>query len=111
MIDVGERIRKLRKERGISAKEIAVSLGVSPSFIPGIDKGKYKCSLESLDKICTVLGITLHDFFEPDKQATELPPDIRRLVDLANRLTPKQREILLAAAEECARLNSENKGE
>ncbi|HMM20728.1 MAG TPA: helix-turn-helix transcriptional regulator [Selenomonadales bacterium] len=90
LIDVGSRIRRLRLERGISAKEVAISLGVSPSFISGIEKNTNKCSLENLDRICTVLGVTLGDFFAEDRE--ELSPELHRLLASAQKLTPEQLE-------------------
>ncbi len=92
LFDVGGRIRKLRKERGISAKEIAISLGVSASFISGIERNTDKCSLENLERICQVLGVTLAGFFaEPPE---ELGPELMRLLETARKLTPEQREHL-----------------
>ncbi|WP_425060205.1 hypothetical protein SCACP_08740 [Sporomusa carbonis] len=92
MFDIGSRIRELRAERGISAKEIAISLNVTPSFISGIEKGNNKCSLENLERICNVLGITISDFFAQGKP--DLEPDLQRLLDAAKRLTPDEREYL-----------------
>lgn len=93
MINVGSRIRKIRKNRGISAKEIAISLGVSSSFISGIEKGTNKCSLENLERICETLGITLGEFFT-DPQSSDIPPDLRRLVDKLKGLPPEKINIL-----------------
>lgn len=92
LIDIGSRVRYLRKKKGISAKEIAVSLRVSPSFISGIEKGVNKCSLENLDKICVVLDISLADFFS-DK-APELPPEVRQVCKKLQKLTPEKLKIL-----------------
>jgi len=105
---IGERLRFFREQVGISGKYLAEQAGLVPSQIYKIESNTTKPSLDSLERICDVLGITMGEFFADD-QAPELSPDIRRLVDLANRLTPKQREILLAAAEEWAGLNQ--KGE
>ncbi len=90
LFDVGGRIRKLRKERGISAKEVAISLGVSASFISGIENNTDKCSLENLERICRVLGVTLAGFFaEPSE---DLAPELMRLLETAKKLSPEQRE-------------------
>lgn len=90
LFDVGGRIRKLRTERGISAKEVAISLGVSASFISGIEKNNDKCSLENLERICQVLGVPLAEFFaEP---TNDLDPELLRLLETAKKLTPEQRE-------------------
>ncbi|MEW5954875.1 MAG: helix-turn-helix transcriptional regulator [Bacillota bacterium] len=107
MVDVGRRITEIRTSQGISLTNLAKRSGIAQSSLSYIESGKAQPTVETVHKICTTLGLTLSDFFSD--QTPELPPDIRRLVDLANRLTPKQREILLAAAEEWAGLNQ--KGE
>lgn len=63
MYDIGRRIRELRKEKNISAKEVSIALGVSSAFISGIESGKNKCSIENLKRICDVMGIDLAEFF------------------------------------------------
>ena len=98
LIDIGFRIRKLRKERGVSAKEIAISLAVSPSFISGIEKGTNKCSLENLDKICQTLNISISDFFadtqEPEQEL--LPLEVRQIFEKVKNLHPDKLKVLNA---------------
>ncbi|NPV72885.1 MAG: helix-turn-helix transcriptional regulator [Pelotomaculum sp.] len=108
-MDTANRIKQLREQFGINRAELARKSGVSLSYLNEIERGIKSPTEITLRKICSALGITLSEFFSD--QPPELPPEVRRLVDLANRLTPKQREILLAAAEEWAGLNQKEKGE
>ncbi|MFZ5642509.1 MAG: helix-turn-helix domain-containing protein [Bacillota bacterium] len=98
LINIGSRIRELRKEQGISAKEIAVSLGVTPSFISGIEKGTTKCSLDNLDKICVVLGVSLAEFFS--EESDHFSPEINRVIEKVKRLSTRQLKILEATLDE-----------
>lgn len=98
LINIGNRIRELRKERGISAKEIAVTLGVSSSFISGIEKGTNKCSLENLDKICTVLGVSLAEFFAD--RNPELSPELLQVLEKTKKLSPRQLQVLSTVLDE-----------
>ncbi|MEW6698650.1 MAG: helix-turn-helix transcriptional regulator [Bacillota bacterium] len=104
-MEIGNRIRELRQKVGLSGRALAIKVGLDPSQINKIEHNINKPSLEALEKICTALGITLSEFFSDTQEQEPLPPDIRRLLGLAHRLTPRQREILLAAAEEWAELN------
>ncbi|MCL6557694.1 MAG: helix-turn-helix domain-containing protein [Firmicutes bacterium] len=108
-MDVGKRIKQLRKAKNISERELAELTSISQPVINRLENNNRSADVDSIERICSALGITLAEFFAD--QAPEMPPDIRRLVDLANRLTPKQREILLAAAEEWAGLNRKEKRE
>lgn len=96
LIDIGCRIRELRKEQGISAKEIAISLGVSPSFISGIENGINKCSLENLDKICTTLGITLAEFFTDTQVSEPEPPEVKQIYSKVKKLPLDKLKVLNA---------------
>ncbi|MCG8400856.1 MAG: helix-turn-helix domain-containing protein [Firmicutes bacterium] len=106
-MDIGQRIKIARERQGISMNALSKKSGAAQSAISEIESGKRQPTFEVLEKIVTGLGLTLSDFFSD--HAPELPPEIRQLVDLAQRLTPRQREILLAAAKEWAGLNQ--KGE
>ncbi|NPV72880.1 MAG: helix-turn-helix transcriptional regulator [Pelotomaculum sp.] len=80
-MDIGDRIRSIRTSKRITASMIAKEIGVAQSFISAIENGTKKCSLETLDKICKILGITLSEFFAIEGQdLAQLPPDIWELV-------------------------------
>lgn len=67
--EIGNRIKKLREAKGISKCKLASEAGVSPSYIPDLEAGKKCPTVEVLDSICEVLGITIREFFNaPDEQ-------------------------------------------
>jgi len=54
----GEKLRKLRKKKGLSQKELAEKLGYSSnSYISDIEKGLFLPSKEKLKKIAKVLKV------------------------------------------------------
>ena len=54
----GEKLRKLRKKRGLSQKDLAEKLGyVSNSYISDIEKGVFLPSKEKLKKIAKALKV------------------------------------------------------
>ena len=92
MINVGERIRQLRKAKNITSTNLAQKLGVTQSFISGIETSRKKCSLETLDAICTLLDISLTDFFQEDE--TELEANLKELLNASKNLTVEQRDLM-----------------
>lgn len=64
-VQLGERFRTLRLERGISVRTLAKRVGFSPSFISQIEKGQVSPSIGSLERMGEVLGVALVGFFEP----------------------------------------------
>lgn len=54
-MEINERIRKIRKERGITAKFVAEKVNISPALLSEIERGKLNVSIK--------LAIDLADFF------------------------------------------------
>ncbi len=61
---IAERLKQLRKEKGYSNYEhIAFDLGMSRSAYWRLETGA-NFELKTLIKICTVLGVSLEEFFK-----------------------------------------------
>jgi transcriptional regulator with XRE-family HTH domain/mannose-6-phosphate isomerase-like protein (cupin superfamily) len=73
--DLGERIRARRAELGLSVREIARRLNVSPSLISQIERGKATPSVGTLYAITTELGLSLDALFaDPAGEALSAAP-------------------------------------
>ena len=66
---VGERLRALRRERGLSLTQVASQIGISASFLSQVETGKVHPSVASLLSIANLLGVSLDDLF--DRAAAE----------------------------------------
>ena len=62
--DVGNRIRYLRKQRGISQEKLALIAGIDMTYLAGIESGKRNATIISLEKIINALGVSMKDFFD-----------------------------------------------
>ena len=65
--DVGPRLRAHREQRGLSLRELARRLGVSPSAISQIETGKSRPSVSTLYSIVSELGMSLDELFGAPK--------------------------------------------
>jgi len=63
MIEVGQRVRLLRQERGWTLANLAERCELSASFISQLERGLCSISIPSLETICGALGVTLSEFF------------------------------------------------
>jgi len=69
--EVGERLRTRRRARGLSLRELAVRLGVSPSLISQIERGRARPSVSTLFAIASELDASLDELlFNDERQAT-----------------------------------------
>lgn len=58
-MSLGERIQKIRRERGFTQKKLSDSIGLSRSYLADIEHDRYNPSLETLDKISSKLNISI----------------------------------------------------
>ena len=59
MIVYRELLKRLRKEKGLSQKQLAMQAGITQPFMNEIESGKKKPSIDVLFKLCEVLDITV----------------------------------------------------
>ena len=62
--DFALRLARLREKKGVSARDMSLSLGQNPGYINNIETGKSKPSLEGIFFICEYLGVTPSEFFD-----------------------------------------------
>jgi len=65
-VDVGERLRELRRFRRCTLRAIAERSGLSESFLSQVERGRSSASIASLKRIADALGVSMADLFEPD---------------------------------------------
>jgi transcriptional regulator with XRE-family HTH domain len=59
----GNRLRTLRKEKGLSQEELAIKSGLNRPYISAIEKGKRNVSLEVMGKLAGALRVGMGEFF------------------------------------------------
>lgn len=79
VVFVGSKIRRLRKERGLTQSALAEMIGVQQSDLCRMENGEYKVSLDTLFKVLGVFRLNIGDFFH-DEHAERGSKDIDREV-------------------------------
>lgn len=64
---IGENIRLLRLQKGLSQEQLALSAGVNTSYIGQLERGEKNPTIKILEKISTALEIHIIDLFAPYK--------------------------------------------
>lgn len=91
------RLTKLRQSKGISARDMSLSLGQSPGYINNIENGINYPSMSLFFYICDYLNITPRDFFDTGSANPVLQ---KELLDAVQRLNDDQIALLIAIANE-----------
>ncbi len=69
--DVGARLRAMRQAAGLSQRRLAELSGVPHGQVAMIETNRSSPSVASLRRILGGLGVTLAEFFEPDRPVSE----------------------------------------
>ena len=111
-MNIGQRLRKLRKSKGLSLGDVQERTGMHGSHLSRVETGRIVPSLETLQRWAWALDAQLYEFFLEDGQT--LPPgtvkgggqtprflDSReeRLLDLFCRMDVRNQELILSLAE------------
>ncbi len=93
---IGSRLRRLRKDRGLTQAELARQIGIQQSDLSRMEKGEYRVSLDNLFKILGVFDLDLAEFFGEHKisSAVENQPlsrDDMKILHLLRELSPEGR--------------------
>ncbi len=74
------RLAKLRNEKGVSARDMSLSLGQNPGYINSIENGKALPSMSLFFYLCDYLGISPAEFFEVENAAPAKTAQINRKI-------------------------------
>lgn len=83
--DFSLRLAQLREKKGVSARDMSLSIGQNPGYINNIESGKSMPSLSGFFCICDYLDISPCEFFNlnstnPSK-LNDIVKDLQRLHD------------------------------
>ncbi|HDZ4294119.1 TPA: helix-turn-helix transcriptional regulator [Campylobacter jejuni] len=61
---VGNRIRELRSQTGLSQEKFALKIGMDRTYFVSVELGKRNIALKNIEKIANGLGVTISELFE-----------------------------------------------
>lgn len=93
--EFSRRLVELRMAKGVSARDMSLSIGQSAGYINNIENGINYPSMTTFFYICEYLGITPKEFFDTE---TANPIKARALLTAAQGLSDEQIDNLIAIA-------------
>lgn len=85
--DFSLRIATLRTKKGVSARDMSLSMGQNPGYINNIESGKSMPSLAGIFYICDYLQITPSELFDV---GVENPEKLKGIIVDLRKLNDKQ---------------------
>lgn len=98
-MNIGEKIKKVREAKGLSQKEVALTLSMNPSQYSKIENGKVDPQFSSIEKIANALGVSIADIVNSDNVFSEidsLNKSVIEKVQLIEQLDEKQKESIFS---------------
>ncbi len=93
--DFSQRLSQLRLNKDVSARDMSLSIGQSPSYINNIETGVSFPSMTAFFYICEYLGISPQEFFDIKSSN---PVKEKELLEAAKGLSNEQLDHLIAIA-------------
>ncbi len=81
---IGDKLRIARKGRRMTQKDVAESAGISPAMVAHLENGKVQASLDTIEKISELLGISV----------CYLILEQEEVEDMIGAITPEMRDVL-----------------
>ena len=95
--DFAVRLSRLREMKGVSARDMSLSIGQNPGYINNIENGRTKPSLDGFFFICEYLGVTPSEFFDDDNKN---PTRVDSIVNDLKKLSDSQLESIASLIKE-----------
>lgn len=64
LVKIGEKIRTIRLDKGLSQEALALQSGIDRSYLGGIERGQHNVAVINLEKIAQALEVPLHCLLE-----------------------------------------------
>ena len=87
--DFSLRLAQLREKKGVSARDMSLSMGQNPGYINNIESGKSMPSLTGIFYICDYLGVSVSEFFDLN---TKNPTKLNGIISDLKKLDDQQLE-------------------
>ena len=92
---LGERLKKARKDRGLTQEQLAERAGLSARHIAKIEKGDVNPSFEVLSTLVKTLGVSFDAIFDPASE--QVAAELQEIAGLYRACPEQGWQLILAA--------------
>lgn len=109
LISLGQRIRQMRKRKGLTQLSLSEQLGLSPTYISYIESGSKSMSLSTFIEVANILNVTADELLV-DSLVNTVKVSNHELTALLSDCSEYEKHILLDAATAIKASLRNNKG-
>ena len=63
-VQLGMRIRYLRKQKGMSQEDLALDAGINKNYLSDLERGTRNATIVVVEKVASALGVSLSTLFK-----------------------------------------------
>lgn len=99
-MDLGEKIKALREERGYMQSYVAVQLGIAPNTLSGYEKNNRKPNSDMIKKLAEFYGVTIDYLLGNESSSLDdleeaFPEGVQVLRRASKELTPEAKKKMI----------------
>ena len=99
--EIGIRILEIRKQSGITQERLSELSGISSNFISQIERGRNKCSLETINKLSKALNTPLSSMFSFKNTKTAVRDSyVKKIEIMLKDMNDKDKNLVLEITED-----------
>ena len=92
---IGPRIKELCDKQQITKYRLSQMTGVTQTVLSRIMKGENVPTIQTIEKICSALNISLAQFFAKDENPPDLTAEQKEIIETWNGLNLEERERMM----------------
>ncbi len=105
---VGNKVKKARREKGITQEKFAEELGVSVSFISQVESGDKKFNLSRISEVSQILEKPVGYFIDGYSEEVGPGTDFEKINSILKNMTKKQLRLSLEVIRAIEKIDNED---
>ena len=105
---VGNKVKKARREKGITQEKFAEELGVSVSFISQVESGDKKFNLTRISEVSQILEKPVGYFIDGYTEEAGTGSDFEKINSILKNMTKKQLRLSLEVIRAIEKIDNED---
>lgn len=93
-MNIMNRVNDLCRRRNLSKYRLSMLTGISQSAFSKMERQQSTLSIDTIQRICDALGISLAQFFADGDELPDLSTDQRQLLESWSLLSPNKRQFV-----------------
>ena len=95
-MDIASRLKEIRTAKGYSVYKLSQLSGVSETHIRDLERGDRNPSLDTIDRIAKIYGMSLSELLNENETVSYLTEEEKELLDCYRRMPKNSNDALLA---------------